>query len=235
NGGATIADLVVSVAHFSVRQSARAGKTSIDFFPEIDLQFDTLDPQKYTRSDRWWEETLKRGRMDSEAKQEYFRVVKEMFSHLGGAVRTVVQTEVLQAARRPHSDFPAQELFALSTGTGLEFYQVDTVKQPTWPLNRHSSALWPEPQTFLLIPSVEVETIKLFNSPLMVLPGFTTTTTGRVLTTAGRIHWLSTPPSVEMVQVLDSPSLIAETIGITTATQHVAQQNVPGVHHSNSN
>jgi len=104
----------------------------------------------------------------------------------------------------------AQELFALSTGTGLEFYQVDTVKQPTWPLNRHSSALWPEPQTFLLIPSVEVETIKLFNSPLMVLPGFTTTTTGRVLTTAGRIHWLSTPPSVEMVQVLDSPSLIFE-------------------------
>ncbi|MCZ6580229.1 MAG: hypothetical protein O6840_01180 [Nitrospirae bacterium] len=129
----------------------------------------------------------------------------------------------------------AQELFALSTETGLEFYQVDTVKQPTWPLNRHSSALWPEPQTFLLIPSVEVETIKLFNSPLMVLPGFTTTTTGRVLTTAGRIHWLSTPPSVEMVQVLDSPSLIAETIGITTATQHVAQQNVLGVHHSNSN
>ena len=129
----------------------------------------------------------------------------------------------------------AQELFALSTGTGLEFYQVDTVKQPTWPLSRHSSALWPEPQTLLLIPSVEVETIKLFNSPLMVLPGFTTTTTGRVLTTAGRIHWLSTPPSVEMVQVLDSPSLIAETIGITTATQHVAQQNVPGVHHSHSN
>lgn len=129
----------------------------------------------------------------------------------------------------------AQELFVLSTGTGLEFYQVDTVKQPTWPLNRHSSALWPEPQTLLLIPSVEVETIKLFNSPLMVLPGFTTTTTGRVLTTAGRIHWFSTPPSVEMVQVLDSPSLIAETIGITTATQHVAQQNVPGVHHSNSN
>ena len=96
NPRTTLAELVVEMAQLSVRQSARAGRVSIDFFPPIQARFDAFDPEKYVDRDPWWKQPLRSGRGDSVAKQEYFRIVEEMFSRLGIAVRTVVEAEVLQ-------------------------------------------------------------------------------------------------------------------------------------------
>ena len=95
-GAADIADIVVALAGHSASQSAKAGQASMDFFPSIQARFDAFDPEQTVRSDGWWEETLRNGRMDSAAKREYSEVVQEMFSRLGSAVRTVVHSEVLQ-------------------------------------------------------------------------------------------------------------------------------------------
>ncbi|MGH9659343.1 MAG: hypothetical protein ACRD96_12420, partial [Bryobacteraceae bacterium] len=95
-GAPDIAGLVVAVAGLAARQSAKAGQASMDFFPSIQARFDAFDPEQTVRSDGWWEETLRNGRMDSRAKREYSEVVQEMFSRLGSAVRTVVYSELLQ-------------------------------------------------------------------------------------------------------------------------------------------
>lgn len=95
-GSVEIADLVVAMAELSARQSARAGQTSMDFFPSIEARFDAFDPEQTVRSDRWWNETMRNAGMDSAAKREYSEVVKETFSRLGSAIRTVVHPEVLR-------------------------------------------------------------------------------------------------------------------------------------------
>ncbi len=94
-GGAAIAELVVGMAGVSVRESARAARSGMDFFPSIEERFDTFDPERTANSERWWSETTQNSRTDSEAKREYFGVVQEMFSRLGSAVRSVVQAEVV--------------------------------------------------------------------------------------------------------------------------------------------
>jgi len=95
-GSVDIAGMVVAMAELSARQSARAGQTSMDFFPSIEARFDAFDPEQTVRSGRWWEETIRNAGMDSPAKREYSEVVQEMFSRLGSALRTVVYSEVLQ-------------------------------------------------------------------------------------------------------------------------------------------
>ena len=100
-GGAGIAERVTGMAHASVRDSARAARTSMDFFPPIQERFDTFDPERSVGEDRWWRETLRNSAVDSEARREYFGVVQEMFSRLGGAVRSVVGAEVVEPRLLP--------------------------------------------------------------------------------------------------------------------------------------
>lgn len=94
-GGAAIAELIVGMAGVSVRDSARAARSGLDFFPSIQERFDTFDPERTANSEGWWSETTQISQTDSEAKREYFGVVQEMFFHLGSAVRSVVQAEVV--------------------------------------------------------------------------------------------------------------------------------------------
>jgi hypothetical protein len=88
--------MVVAMAGLSASQSAKAGQASMDFFPSIQARFDAFDPEQTVRSDGWWEETARNGKIDSAAKREYSAVVQETFSRLGSAIRTVVYSEVLQ-------------------------------------------------------------------------------------------------------------------------------------------
>lgn len=104
-GGAGIAELVIAMAGVSVRESARAARSGIDFFPPITERFDSFNPEQSASSERWWSETMRNAKTDSEARREYFAVVQEMFSRLGNAVRSLVRTELMPAA--PHA--PASE------------------------------------------------------------------------------------------------------------------------------
>ena len=97
-GGAGIAERVVGMAGVSVRESARAARSGIEFFPPIEERFDTFDPERAASSERWWSETMQNARTDSAARREYFAVVHEMFSRLGGAVRVLARAEVHVAA-----------------------------------------------------------------------------------------------------------------------------------------
>ena len=90
------------------------------------------------------------------------------------------------------SVFPAsaQDLFALSTDHGLEFYQVDAIERPSWLVNSHTSVFWTPPPKQLIGVSVDFLTKKFTLSSLRVLPGYSTTTKGRVFKAAeiGRAH-----------------------------------------------
>lgn len=100
----------------------------------------------------------------------------------------------------------AQELYALSTDTGLEFYQVEAVKKLDMNANSSQSALW---------------TITRYGkTPLELHPGFQTTIHGRILTMAGRIDWGLQEDSLKLAQ--DSiPDLDLK-------GQHVAWGKIPG-------
>ncbi len=82
----------------------------------------------------------------------------------------------------------AQELFMLSTESGLELYQVGNLIEPDLLINTYHSAVSPKKQagTFSL------QTISVqgnFWRPLLVQSGLQTTPNGRILTMAGRIDW----------------------------------------------
>jgi hypothetical protein len=94
----------MGMAEFSVRESARAARSGIDFFPPIEERFDAFDPERAASSERWWSETARNAGTDSAAKREYFAVVHEMFSHLGSAVRALVRAELMGSAVTPGSE-----------------------------------------------------------------------------------------------------------------------------------
>ena len=101
--GAGIAKLVIGMAGVSVRESARAAKSGMDFFPPIEERFDAFDPERSASSERWWSGTMQNARTDSAARREYFAVVHEMFSRLGSAVRGLVRAEVMRAEVTPNT------------------------------------------------------------------------------------------------------------------------------------
>jgi len=108
---AGIAALVMDMAAVSVRESARAARSGVEFFPPIGGRFDLFDPERAASSDGWWSETMRNAGTDSEARREYHAVVQEMFSRLGVAVRGVVRAEVLRdglpgADAAPHTSGP---------------------------------------------------------------------------------------------------------------------------------
>ena len=107
--GAGIAELVIGMAGISVRESARAATSGMEFFPPIEGRFDTFDPERSASSERWWSETMRNSKTDSEAGREYSAVVREMFSRLGSAVRGLVRAEVVRAEAAP--DMPGTERF----------------------------------------------------------------------------------------------------------------------------
>ncbi len=82
----------------------------------------------------------------------------------------------------------AQELFMLSTESGLELYQVGKLIEPDLLINTYHSAVLPKIQAgaFSLQP---ISVHGNFWKPLLVQSGLQTTPNGRILTMAGRIDW----------------------------------------------
>jgi hypothetical protein len=82
----------------------------------------------------------------------------------------------------------AQELFVLSTESGLELYQVGKLFEPDLLINTYHSAVSPKKNagTFSLQP---ISAHGKFLRPLLVQSGLQTTPNGRILTMAGRIDW----------------------------------------------
>ncbi|MDT7040727.1 hypothetical protein [Candidatus Nitronereus thalassa] len=72
----------------------------------------------------------------------------------------------------------AQELFVLSTESGLELYQAGNLIEPDLPINTYHSAVPPK---------IKAGTFSL--QPILVHSGLQTTLNGRILTMAGRIDW----------------------------------------------
>jgi hypothetical protein len=83
---------------------------------------------------------------------------------------------------------PAQELFVLSTESGLELYQVGKLIEPDLLINTYHSAIPSKIKagTFSLQP---ISVHGKFWKPLLVQSGLQTTPNGRILTMAGRIDW----------------------------------------------
>jgi len=82
----------------------------------------------------------------------------------------------------------AQELFVLSTESGLELYQVGKLIEPDLLINTYHSAVSPKitAGTFSLQP---ISVHGKFLRPLLVQSGLQRTPNGRILTMAGRIDW----------------------------------------------
>ena len=82
----------------------------------------------------------------------------------------------------------AQELFVLSTESGLELYQVGKLIEPDLLINTYHSGIPSKIQagTFSLQP---ISVHGKFWRPLLVQSGLQTTPNGRILTLAGRIDW----------------------------------------------
>lgn len=86
----------------------------------------------------------------------------------------------------------AQELFALSTESGLELYQVEGLKGPDFIINKYHSALEPKIEASAF--SKQFRSVKYgkFARSLLVNSGLQTTPNGRILTMAGHIDWQPT-------------------------------------------
>ena len=82
----------------------------------------------------------------------------------------------------------AQELFMLSTESGLELYQVGNLIEPDLLINTYHSAIPSKIKAgaFSLQP---ISVHGKFWRPFLVQSGFQTTPNGRILTMAGRIDW----------------------------------------------
>jgi len=81
----------------------------------------------------------------------------------------------------------AQELFALSTDTGLEFYEVQAIQGLDRRIDHPRSALWPERKE-AFSRSLSSTPSRFDGSPI-IDSGFQTTVNGRILTLAGKIDW----------------------------------------------
>ncbi len=82
----------------------------------------------------------------------------------------------------------AQELFMLSTESGLELYQVGNLTEPDLLINTYHSAIPSKLKggAFSLQP---ISVHGNFWRPLLVQSGLQTTPNGRILTMEGRIDW----------------------------------------------
>lgn len=128
----------------------------------------------------------------------------------------------------------AQELFVLSTDSGLELYQIDTVNKASISLYRNDNALW---QKTAPSPTWDQSLFTTFgnnhHAPLLS-SGFITTGTGRIITVAGRIAWQFTQPQVEFVKEGADPP-VRETPLVHPQPRRMVQQDNLGSPHLISN
>ena len=87
----------------------------------------------------------------------------------------------------------AQELFALSTESGLEFYQVEKLKRPDLLIHTDHTLIWAKTPTENVSDGPIRSAYRTIGKPLMVKSGLQTTPNGR-LTMVGTVDW---QPSVE--------------------------------------
>jgi hypothetical protein len=84
---------VKTLSSVAVSQGARAGRASIEFFPNLPpgTKFSTFDGEATLKfmDDNSWAQVFKNGEGDSPAKQAYFDVVQTMFKVLGAYIREV--------------------------------------------------------------------------------------------------------------------------------------------------
>ena len=93
----------------------------------------------------------------------------------------------------------AQELYTLSTDSGMEFYQVQAVKKLHMNVNTSHSALWPQSGNGALSSGINVNS-RLTPHSTELDPGFQTTVNGRILTMAGRIDWKPTGTEIILAE-----------------------------------
>jgi hypothetical protein len=86
--------LVQAIAIRSLGLSAAAGQTSLRFFSPISTHFLEFEP-KSEMNESWWKQTM--ALPDTPERQNYFRVVREMFVPLGQWVRGFVLFEMKQS------------------------------------------------------------------------------------------------------------------------------------------
>ncbi|MEC4674828.1 MAG: hypothetical protein VST68_11625 [Nitrospirota bacterium] len=127
----------------------------------------------------------------------------------------------------------AQELFVLSTDSGLELYQIDTVNKPNFAQYRNESALWPKTAPSLTVAQSLLTPMAINNTPILS-SGFVTTETGRIATVAGRIAWQYTQPQLEFVKELPTPPA-PETPLVQSQPQRMVLQDNLGSSHLISN
>lgn len=85
---------VRAMAKLGVAKSAAAARSVKKFFPPITVDFATFSPDDFM-DDNWWAEVIASGAGDNSDKNQYLKIVQQMFGPLGYAVRQVVQAEVL--------------------------------------------------------------------------------------------------------------------------------------------
>lgn len=87
----------------------------------------------------------------------------------------------------------AQELFALSTESRLEFYQVEKLEKPNLLIHAYRTVIWPKTATENVSDGPLRSAYGTIGKPLMVKSGLQTTPNGR-LTMVGPLDW---QPSVD--------------------------------------
>jgi hypothetical protein len=85
----------------------------------------------------------------------------------------------------------AQELFILSTESGLELYQVEKLRDPDWLIPDYHSTYQPASTDFGIV-----------GNSLMVQSGLQTTPHGRIYTMASRVDSLPTPKMDSLIKDL---------------------------------
>ncbi|MCH7615146.1 MAG: hypothetical protein IH978_05350 [Nitrospinae bacterium] len=125
----------------------------------------------------------------------------------------------------------AQELFVLSTESGLELYQVGNLIEPDLLINTYHSAIPSKIQagTFSLQP---ISVHGKFWKPLLVHSGLQTTLNGRILTMAGRIDWQPTsggnPLSDDLIASL--PKMTSQTASLRLLARSLPMKKSESTH-----
>ena len=83
----------------------------------------------------------------------------------------------------------AQELFALSTKSGLELYQVEKLNRSELLVNTYYSAIRPALGGGNFAPKPTLSAYGITGNSHLIHSGIQTTLNGRILTMAGRIDW----------------------------------------------
>ncbi|HEX4924546.1 MAG TPA: hypothetical protein VFV50_10685 [Bdellovibrionales bacterium] len=82
----SVHQLILDLNESSTARSARAGRASVAFFPQVTEPFDTFEPKTFM-NEAWWEQTRRTGLQHTPVRDEYFAVVREMLRDLGRAIR----------------------------------------------------------------------------------------------------------------------------------------------------